>query len=172
MTWQSYVIGALVMLALYQLAADLIRRYATDRDVAVKWTRLHGQAKLPTYAHPGDSGADVYALESVTIGPGEWKLLKTGIAYELPPGYEFQVRPRSGLSSKGVWAAWGTVDSVYRGEVKINLINHSNDFIYEVNAGDRIAQLVLAPVTRARFEYAAELAESERGKGGFGSSGS
>jgi dUTP pyrophosphatase len=164
--------GFLVLVALYTIARDLIDfSEPVQRTVPVKWTRLHAQAKCPTYAHPGDSGADVYALESVLIGPGEWRLLKTGVAYELPPGYEFQVRPRSGMSAKGVWAGFGTVDEPYRGEVKILLINHSNEDSYEVKAGDRIAQLVLAPVTRARFEYAVELGESERGTSGFGGSG-
>jgi dUTP pyrophosphatase len=75
------------------------------------------------------------------------------------------------MSARGVWAAIGTIDQPYRGEVKINLLNHSNEDVYEVKAGDRIAQLVLAPVVRARFEYAVELAESERGTSGFGGSG-
>jgi len=116
---------------------------------------------------------DLPAAEEVTINPGEWVSVGTGLYIELPPGYEGQVRPRSGLALRWgvtVLNAPGTVDSDYRGEVRVILINHCKD-PFHIEVGDRIAQLVIAPVTRAELQVADELSSTERGKGGFGSTG-
>ena len=130
---------------------------------------------LPEYASAGASGADVRAAgnKPVVIAPGKMALIPTGLRFEIPQGYEIQVRPRSGLALKQqvtVLNTPGTVDADYRGEVKIILVNHGEkEFI--VQPGMRIAQLVLAPVVQARFFRAHELAHSERGAGGFGHTG-
>ncbi len=117
---------------------------------------------------------DLRAAEGLTLKPGERCLMPTGIAIALPEGYEAQVRPRSGLAVKHgitVLNAPGTIDSDYRGEVKVPLINlGQNDFV--IARGDRIAQMVVAPVVQARWNEVAALTETQRGAGGFGSSGS
>lgn len=135
--------------------------------------RLHPDAILPTRARPGDSGLDLYAL--LPDGPchlaqGERKLFWTGIAVELPEGTEGQVRPRSGLTSQGIVAAFGTIDSTYRGDIGVTLFNNSFRPI-AVRQGDRIAQLVVAPVLYPTVIEVSELSETERGAGGFGSTG-
>lgn len=135
-------------------------------------------AALPEYATDGAAGADLRAYlpkdDCVIIHPGTWRLVPTGLDIELPGGFEAQVRPRSGLAiKKGVTVlnAPGTVDADYRGPVGVILVNHSQE-IFTVFHGDRIAQLVIAPVTRASFGHVEELSETERGGGGFGSTGS
>ena len=128
---------------------------------------------LPAYATGGAAGMDVLAAEDVTLAPGERWPVATGIAVAIPHGYEIQVRPRSGLALKhgiGVPNAPGTIDSDYRGELKVILINHGQT-PFEVRRGDRIAQLVLAPVVRASWLKVDELDETARGVGGFGSTG-
>jgi len=131
--------------------------------------------ELPFYATPSSVGMDLlYAgYEEVVLKPFERKLLPTGIAIELPEGYEAQVRPRSGLAIKhGITLlnTPGTIDSDYRGEIKVILINLGNeDFV--IRRGDRIAQLVVAPVVRVQWEEVEELTESLRGPNGFGSTG-
>lgn len=132
-------------------------------------------ASAPEYKTAGSAGADLRArLEApLALGPGDRAALPTGIRIELPPGYEAQVRPRSGLAlEKGLTClnSPGTVDSDYRGEIKVILINLSREAVL-VSDGDRIAQLVVAPVSRARFEAASALDRTERGSGGFGSTG-
>jgi dUTP pyrophosphatase len=146
----------------------------TDK-VAVRIKRLpHGEGlALPAYATPGAAGMDVLAAEDVTLEPGGRHALATGLAVAIPKGYEIQVRPRSGLALKhgiSVPNTPGTIDSDYRGELKVILINHGTE-PFAIARGDRIAQLVLAPVTRAQWEEAAELDVTERGAGGFGSTG-
>lgn len=129
--------------------------------------------ELPAYATDGAAGMDVLAAEEVTLAPGARHAVATGIAVAIPQGFEIQVRPRSGLALKygiTVANAPGTIDSDYRGEVKVILINHGSER-FEVRRGDRIAQLVLAPVTRASWLPVDELDETERGEGGFGSTG-
>ena len=116
---------------------------------------------------------DLHAAESVTIDPGAWTAVGTGLSIEIPPGFEAQVRPRSGLAFKHgvtVLNAPGTIDSDYRGEVKVLLINHGKN-PYEVRVEDRIAQLVIARVEQATVELVTSLAQSERGEGGFGHTG-
>lgn len=144
----------------------------TPLTVAVR--RLHPRAQLPRYAHgPGeDAGMDLCAVADVTLAPGEAGAVATGIAVELPPGYEGQIRPRSGLALKHavtVANAPGTIDPGYRGEVKVLLINLGRA-PYRVSAGDRIAQLVVAPYAAVAWDER-DLQDSARGAGGFGSSG-
>ena len=128
---------------------------------------------LPEYATGGAAGMDVLAAEDVTLAPGERWPVATGLALAIPPGYEIQVRPRSGLALRhgiSVPNTPGTIDSDYRGELKVILINHGGA-PFEVRRGDRIAQLVLAPVVRASWLKVDELDETPRGEGGFGSTG-
>lgn len=136
----------------------------------VKFKKLHVDAKMPFRAHPTDSGADLHAIEDMTLQVGATALIGTGIALELPPGYEAQVRPRSGLSAKhGVMAIFGTVDEKYVGEVKVVITNFGKT--YRIHKDDRIAQLVIVPVTTPEFEEVQELVVTDRGTNGFGSSG-
>lgn len=136
----------------------------------VKINKLSGLARLPTYGSSGSSGFDFYSAETKVIMPGDTTLISTGLAFELQSDTELQVRPRSGMSVKTkIRVAFGTVDSDYRGEVKIILDNIGN-LPYTVNAGDRIAQGVVAPVYRVEFQES-ELSGTTRGAGGFGSSG-
>lgn len=144
-------------------------------DVPVAVVRLpHGDGlDLPVYATAGAAGMDVVSAEDVTIVPGARHAVATGLAMAIPEGFEIQVRPRSGLALKhGITVpnTPGTIDSDYRGELKVILINHgSEDFA--IRRGDRVAQLVLAPVTRASWVEVATLDETARGAGGFGSTG-
>jgi len=130
---------------------------------------------LPAYATPGSAGADLYAAVDgeVTLMPGERRLLSTGLRIALPAGFEAQVRPRSGLAARhgiGMVNAPGTVDEDYRGVVQVILINMGQEPV-TVRRGDRIAQMVIAPVTRAEWELVAELPGTSRGEGGFGHTG-
>lgn len=143
--------------------------------VAVRIRRLpHGEGlALPGYSTPGAAGMDVLAAEEVTLAPGARHAVATGFAVAIPAGYEIQVRPRSGLALKhgiSVPNTPGTIDSDYRGELKVILINHGSE-AFAIARGDRIAQLVLAPVTLAVWDEVAELDETARGAGGFGSTG-
>jgi dUTP pyrophosphatase len=131
--------------------------------------------KLPVYSSEGASGADVRAnIEAdVVIKPGESALVPTGLYFEIPEGYEIQVRPRSGLAFKNqvtVLNTPGTIDQDYRGELKVILINHGKE-PFTVTHGMRLAQLVVAPVVKARFVRCARVSDSERGDNGFGSTG-
>jgi len=133
---------------------------------------LHPNARPPKGAYVGDSGLDLAAcLDSViVIEPGEREMIPTGLAFELPFGHEAQIRPRSSLSAKGIVVAFGTCDFGYRGEYKVVLYNFSNEK-YAIHDGDRIAQVVVAPVTSVQVEVVEELTETSRGLLGFGSSG-
>jgi dUTP pyrophosphatase len=144
-------------------------------EVAVRVKRLpHGEGlDLPAYATGGAAGMDVLSAEDLVLPPGGRHAVATGLALAIPEGYEIQVRPRSGLALKhgiSVPNTPGTIDSDYRGELKVIVINLSAA-PFEVHRGDRIAQLVLAPVTRAAWDEVEELDETERGAGGFGSTG-
>ena len=146
---------------------------ANDVPVAIK--RLpHGDGlPLPAYATDGAAGMDVCAAEDVELASGGRHAVATGFALAIPEGYEIQVRPRSGLAFKhgiSVPNAPGTIDSDYRGELKVLLINHGQE-TFSIARGDRVAQLVLAPVTRAAFTEVDDLDETVRGAGGFGSTG-
>jgi dUTP pyrophosphatase len=143
--------------------------------IAIKLFRLpHGEGlPLPRYASEDAVGLDVTAAEALTLAPGQRHAVATGFAIEIPRGYEVQVRPRSGLAIKhGITClnTPGTIDSDYRGEVKVILINLGEE-PFEIRRGERIAQLVPAPVLRADFVEVGELAETVRGSGGFGSTG-
>ncbi|MBG1233841.1 dUTP diphosphatase [Aestuariivirga litoralis] len=129
--------------------------------------------ELPAYATPGSAGLDLRAAEGAVLQPGAHLLIPTGVAIALPAGFEGQVRPRSGLAVKHgvtVLNAPGTIDSDYRGEIKVPLINHSHQN-FVIARGDRIAQLVIAPVVQVTLTQVAALDETTRGTGGFGSSG-
>ena len=143
--------------------------------VPVQVKRLpHGSGlPLPAYATSGAAGMDVVSAEDVTIAPGARHAVATGLALAIPQGYEVQVRPRSGLALKhGITVpnTPGTIDSDYRGEVKVILINHGTE-PFAIQRGDRVAQLVLAPVVQAAWEEVTELDATDRGEGGFGSTG-
>lgn len=128
----------------------------------------------PAYAHSDDAGADLCAAEAIVIPPGERALVGTGVSIALPEGYAAFVVPRSGLAAKRgitVLNSPGTVDAGYRGEVKVTLLNTDLITPFEVNVGDRIAQIIVMPVTRAVFVPVNQLPESARGTGGFGSTG-
>lgn len=133
--------------------------------------------ELPRYAKPGDSGFDLVAAEDTIIWPGETKVVQTGLAFEIPPGYELQVRPRSGMTrNTKLRVILGTVDSGYRGEVGVLVDNTeipkaANMQAHVIEKGTRIAQGVIAPVVTAHFVEVDELSESDRGTGGFGSTG-
>lgn len=136
--------------------------------------KLHEDATLPTRAHEGDAGLDLYAREAAHIGPGERWSVGTGVAVEIPEGHAGLVLPRSGLAKKHGIAlvnAPGLIDSGYRGELRVLLLNTDPAEIFKVEPGDRIAQLVIAPIALAEPVETEALAESTRGDGGFGSSG-
>ena len=134
----------------------------------------HGEGlPAPTYATDGAAGLDVVSAEDLTLAPGQRHAVATGFAIAIPEGYEVQVRPRSGLALKhGITClnTPGTIDHDYRGEVKVILANLGNE-PFDIRRGERIAQLVPAPVTKAAFREVAELSETSRGAGGFGSTG-
>ena len=139
----------------------------------LKVKRLSPAAILPSRAHPGDAGLDLFAAIDLEIPPGETRLVKTGIAVELPSGTEAQVRPRSGLALKHsvtVLNTPGTIDEGYRGEVGVILVNHGKD-AFAVRQGMKVAQLVVQPTLAVDVEEVTHLDETERGSGGFGSTG-
>ncbi len=131
-------------------------------------------ATVPTYAHPGDAGADLSAAEAVILGPGERATIGTGVSIALPDGYVAFVVPRSGLAAAHgitIVNSPGTVDAGYRGELRVTLLNTDSSMSYPVAVGDRIAQLIVMPVSRARFIPVDTLPGSHRGTDGFGSTG-
>ena len=142
----------------------------------VKIKKLHEDAIIPKYQTSGAAGFDLHALEDVYIPAGHTKLIKTGLSFEIPHGFELQIRPRSGLSLKTklrVANSPATIDSDYRGDVGIivdNIENKDNVFSsLQINKGDRIAQGVICPIIQAEFEESDELSDTSRGSGGFGS---
>ena len=131
-------------------------------------------ASAPTYAHPGDAGADLCSTVSITLAPGERAAIPTGLSIALPAGFAAFVMPRSGLALKHGIAlvnSPGTIDAGYRGEIAVIVLNTDRTEPFTVSVGDRIAQLVIMPVVRAEFIPVAELPGTERGEGGFGSTG-
>ncbi|HEX2892504.1 MAG TPA: dUTP diphosphatase [Marmoricola sp.] len=146
----------------------------TGTTVEISILRLDPELPLPSYAHPGDAGADLYAREDVTLAPGERRLVPTGIALALPDGYVGLVHPRSGLAHRAglsIVNAPGTVDAGYRGEVQVCLVNLDPATPIELRRGDRIAQLVVQRCETAGFVEVDELPGSSRGAGGHGSTG-
>ena len=141
--------------------------------MTLRFKRIHPDAVLPSYAHASDAGMDVRSVEDVTVPAKGRVLVHTGLVMLLPPMFEAQVRPRSGLALKHgitVLNTPGTIDAGYRGEVGVILANFG-DSDFEVRKGDKIAQIVVAPVLQARIEEADEIDETDRGSGGFGSTG-
>ena len=139
----------------------------------VLFRKIDPAARLPSYAHPGDAGMDLFSVEEVSLPPGGRALVHTGLVMQLPPDAEAQVRPRSGFALKHgvtVLNTPGTIDAGYRGEVGVILINHGDvDFLVE--KGMKIAQMVVSPVVRATIEETSVTDETDRGTGGFGSTG-
>lgn len=134
---------------------------------------LDENARVPTFANPGDAGADLYSIESATIHGRTQKLVRTGIALEIPYGYVGLIRPRSGLATKlGIGMnSSGVIDSGYRGEISVTLINHSEKS-HDISPGQRIAQILFVPyLIIGRFNVVDELSETQRGSGGYGSTG-
>ena len=141
--------------------------------MTVLFKRVHADAVLPAYVHPGDAGLDLCACEAATLLPGERRLVRTGLVMELPSGTEAQLRPRSGLALKhGITLlnTPGTIDEGYRGELGVILVNLGQE-PFEVVPGMRIAQMVIAPVLRVAVKESETLGETCRGEGGFGSTG-
>jgi len=141
--------------------------------MTLRFKRIHPDAVLPSYAHPSDAGMDVRSVADLTIAPGRRALVPTGLVMLLPPMYEAQVRPRSGLALKNgvtVLNTPGTIDSGYRGEIGIILMNLGEDD-FTVKKGDKIAQIVIAPVTQPEIVETDSIDETDRGAGGFGSTG-
>jgi dUTP pyrophosphatase len=144
------------------------------RDVSDSVEVLISSGLVPEYSHPGDAGADLIAAEAVDLPPGGRATVGTGVAIALPDGYAAFVVPRSGLASRHgitIVNSPGTVDAGYRGEIRVTLLNTDTRVAYSVAVGDRIAQLVVMPVSRARFIPVETLPGSHRGTGGFGSTG-
>jgi dUTP pyrophosphatase len=157
-------------------------RHASIRSLFLHYPRLVAQSievliqadQVPAYAHPGDAGADLLSAEEFTLAPGERRTVGTGVSIALPDGFVAFVVPRSGLASKHgitIVNAPGTVDAGYRGEIRVAVLNTDSSVPYHVAVGDRIAQLIVMPVTRAVFVPVETLPGSERGEGGFGSTG-
>ena len=152
----------------------LIRYNNSMTKINIKVVAKEG-AKLPLYKTSGAAGADICALleKPLVIESGKTAMVPTGLFFEIPQGYEVQIRPRSGLAAKNgvtVLNTPGTIDSDYRGEINVILIN-LGDKPFTVNSGDRIAQMLVAPVIQADFSIVSSLEETERGAGGFGSTG-
>lgn len=144
----------------------------TELDVPL--LRLDPGLPVPSYAHPGDAGADLHTTVDLTLGPGERALVPTGVSLALPEGYVALVHPRSGLAARhglSIVNAPGTVDAGYRGEIQVMLINHARLDTVELRRGDRIAQLVVQRFERVRCVEVDALPESPRGDGGYGSTG-
>lgn len=136
----------------------------------LKIKRLHKDAKLPSYAHPGDVGLDMCSLEDAVVNPGEHVRLYTGFALEFPEGYGAFVKDKGSISKAGLHTMGGVFDAGYRGEYNVHLVNLS-DTAYSIAKGDKVAQLVILPVEIATLEEVPELSSSERGVGAFGSTG-
>lgn len=144
-----------------------------ESTLELRWKRLHPAAVEPLYSHPGDAGMDLISTEDVELEPGAHGSVGTGWSVQIPPGYEAQVRPRSGLALKHgitVLNSPGTIDSGYRGEIRVILINHGRQS-FRIESGMRIAQLIIAPVIKAEISIVNRLAASTRDVGGFGSTG-
>ena len=143
-------------------------------QVEVLLRQLDPELEPPTYAHSGDAGADLRSRDSFVLEPGERRLVPTGIAIAVPEGYAAFVHPRSGLAARhgvSVVNTPGTIDAGYRGEVRVCLVNTDRQVAVPIARGDRIAQLVVQPVSRAVFIPVAQLPDSSRGSGGYGSTG-
>ena len=144
------------------------------KTLAVQLKMLDDGLEAPSYAHPGDAGADLRSREDVVLAPGERRLVPTGVSIALPEGYVALIHPRSGLATMHgltIVNAPGTVDAGYRGEISVTLLNTDREHAIELSRGDRIAQMVIQRVEYADFIVVGELSDSVRGSGGFGSTG-
>lgn len=139
-------------------------------QIPVKIKRVHPDARIPFYATEGSAGADLYAIEATVILPGEVKMIPTGLSFEIPSGYHMQLWDRSGIAKQGVHHLSGIIDSDYRGEVKALLYNASS-VAFQIEKGDRIIQVLILPIVQGTFETVGELSTTERGEGGFHSTG-
>jgi dUTP pyrophosphatase len=160
-----------ILCTISELNEKQLRNESEDdtMKVCVKIKRLNDDVLLPQYQTEGAAGFDLHASHSVLIPVGEHRLIKTGIAVELPPNFEMQIRSRSGLALKnGVQAHFGTIDHDYRGEIGVILFNFGSQ-PFKVEKNDRIAQAVISQFEKAHFMVVEELSETERGSGGFGS---
>ena len=157
------------LIGIYKDILDKIAEEGFSRTVNIKVLKETEDAILPTYAHFGDAGADLYANEEVDIQPNKVKIISTGLRVEIPDGYEMQIRPRSGMTTKTpIIGQLGTIDSGYRGPLGVMLYNHG-DIPYRVQKGDRIAQAIISPTYHGNFLITESLSDTERGEGGFGS---
>ncbi|PIN89483.1 dUTP diphosphatase [Candidatus Pacearchaeota archaeon CG10_big_fil_rev_8_21_14_0_10_34_76] len=138
--------------------------------IEVKIKKLHEDAKIPIHKTEHAAGFDIYSLEDSNLAPGETKKISTGIAFEIPIGFYVRIEDRSGLAINGIHKVAGIVDSDYRGEVCIVLHNSSQE-VYKIEKHDRIAQGIITPVSQANFQEVQELSQTERGEGGFHSTG-
>jgi dUTP pyrophosphatase len=138
----------------------------------IKVQKIHPEAKIPQYAHPGDAGMDLFSIEEdYTLKPRERKLFRTGLKIELPAGYVSLIWDKSGVANKGIKTMGGVIEHTYRGEYKVILLNTS-DTNYEIKKGDKIAQLLIQQIETAKILEVDKLSETQRGTGGFGSTGS
>lgn len=139
----------------------------------IVFQRLRPDARLPSYATPGAAGMDLMAIATASISPGDYTVIPTGLAVEIPPGWEGQVRPRSGHAARNgvtVLNSPGTIDADYRGEIQVLLINFGKE-AFHIEVGMRVAQLVIAPAPQVTVRFGDQLSQSDRGSGGFGSTG-
>ena len=142
----------------------------SESSVKIKIKKLHSDAVVPRYAHPGDAGMDLYSVEDLVLKPKYRAKIKTGISIELPKGYVSLIWDKSGMGSKGIKVLGGVLDSGYRGEYIIMLVNLSSESL-EIKKGQKIAQLLIQKVETPKIEEVKELSETSRGLGGFGSTG-
>jgi dUTP pyrophosphatase len=143
-------------------------------DLVIECSQIHSDLPLPNYAHATDAGADIVSAENAVVKPGQRLAISTGLSIAIPVGYVGLVHPRSGLALKhgiSMVNTPGTIDAGYRGEIKVILINHDESNDFEINRGDRIAQLVVQKVEHAKFVLVNSLEDTDRGAGGFGSTG-
>ena len=138
--------------------------------IQVKIKKLHKDAKIPTYGNEHSAGFDLYSVEETILGPGETKMIHTGITLDVPEGKVWFIWDRSGMGSKGIHRFAGVIDSDYRGECKIVLCNHTA-LPFKIEKGDRIAQAIIQDYYKAEFEEVQELSNTQRGEGSFGSTG-
>jgi dUTP pyrophosphatase len=141
--------------------------------ITVKFIKLQKQAMAPAYQTRDASGIDLHSMQNLILKPGEFTMVSTGIAIQIPKGFEAQVRPRSGLAAKfgiGILNSPGTIDADYRGEIKVILFNFSRKE-FNIKKGDRIAQLVFAKISRVILKERKQLSKTKRGQGGFGHTG-
>lgn len=141
-----------------------------DKMIEVKFTKLSEEAKPPTRAHDTDAGWDMYASKQLSLEPFTHGAVSTGLAFELPPGWHTQIHTRSSYAKEGIRCHLGIIDAGYRGELKVIVHNHTNQYV-SIKKGDRFCQLIFLPVPDVTLTQVDKLADSSRGEGGFGSSG-